>query len=134
MESKAKYYRPPKDCRECGDLFPSKDNKYFCSTKCKNTHNNREKRESEGPFKEKEKRLRHNYKVLKSLLDNPIVDIEDIPFELLDYEGFDFTSFTGVCHNEQTGGTVMCIYNLGLELTDEDSYALRFSDAAGELI
>lgn len=134
MQSNVKYYRPMKDCRGCGELFQSKDNKFFCNTKCKNTYNNRERRETSAVVRATNRMLRDNYSILEKLWNSPSLEF-DVPFLLLEHEGFDISYFTGVSENEETDGIIMWVYNLGIEFSEaEESIVLRIRDAAGNIL
>lgn len=133
MQTQSKYHRPMKECRECGELFPSKDNKHFCNTKCKNTYNNREQRERNAYLKPKNKVLRQNFSILRKLLESNVFSIDEIPKTLLLYEGFDFTVFTGV--SKQKGGreTITWVYSLGIVPNKGgESFTLCFWKVDGE--
>ena len=114
MQSNVKYHRPMKECLECTMLFKERGDKKFCSTKCKNTYHNREAREREAPYKEKNKVLKRNYQILRKLWCSDFYT-EGVPKKVLVYEGFDFTAFTGLTKNEKTKAKITWVYNLGLE-------------------
>ncbi len=83
-------------CINCGDTFVGRSDKKFCGDQCRNSYNNKIKREHEKLILDINKILRRNRKILKTF--NP-EGKTIIRREYLEKLGFDFRYHT---HNYKT--------------------------------
>ena len=82
---------------ECGNIFPGRENRIFCSIGCKAEHNNRKARRRKEKFSEIELILHRSFEALESLFSRH-------PDELytqkeLSEAGYDFRYCTHLVHN-----------------------------------
>ena len=88
-------------CLNCDDSYVGRSDKKFCSDQCRNTFNNKVKRENEKLILEINKTLRRNRKILKQF--NP-EGKTTIRREYLDKLGFNFNfhTHTFITNNNNT--------------------------------
>jgi len=102
-------------CKQCGEKIVGRIDKKFCDAQCRNSYNNKRKRESEKQIVEINRILRRNRKILKQLSPEGKTTIRK---EYLEKSGFDFRyhthSYTTIHNN-----TYKLCYEYGyLELID----------------
>ena len=105
-----------KTCLNCGEIIIGRTDKKFCSDQCRNTFNNKIKREHEKLILDINKILRHNRKILKQF--NP-EGKTTIKREYLGKMNFDFRYHTHTFKTKNENIYKFC-YEYGyLELDDE---------------
>ena len=114
----------PKKCPVCGITFHGRDNKDHCSKRC----TNKAYYQKNKPRKEKErqltKALRQNEGILQRLAER-CSNAHRVSINLLNYEGFDFTRYTGVGKADQGGATVYWLFTLGWSKNSDGTYCLH---------
>ena len=115
---------PPRKCKkpDCGLMFtPTDKRQEFCMPQHRIDHNNDLRTVREQPLKEFGKKLAHNLEVLKKI-HSSLAAIGQTSFrlQLLQYEIYNFGSFTDKTINKDTGNEIEWIYNYGLEVKDHD--------------
>ena len=103
-------------CAQCGNEILGRIDKTFCSTKCRNTYNNRQNKDATNLVRNINNRLRKNYRILSELNvgENPKVERK-----VLKKKGFDFEFFTSFLE-AKTGNKYYFVYDQGFsELTDD---------------
>jgi predicted nucleic acid-binding Zn ribbon protein len=102
-------------CLECGELFDGRSDKKFCSDQCRNTYNNKLKKDSNNMVRRINNILRKNRRVLKELNPNGKAKVQK---NLLVENGFNFDYLTNV-YQTKKGGMYKFCYDQGyIELED----------------
>lgn len=102
-------------CLECGDLFDGRSDKKFCSDQCRNTYNNRQKKDANNQMRKINNILRKNRRILEEL--NPHGKAKVQRALLLD-KGFSFDYLTNI-YETKKGGLYKFCYDQGyIELED----------------
>ncbi|MAZ27792.1 MAG: hypothetical protein CL868_12045 [Cytophagaceae bacterium] len=109
-----------KACPECGDKIIGRADKKFCSDSCRNSHNNRQNRDSKNLMRNINNKLRKNYRILETL--NPEDKTKVIQSKLAD-AGFDFNYFTSI-YTTKKGTVYYFVYDQGYLPLEGDFYAL----------
>lgn len=109
-----------KACPECGEKIIGRADKKFCSDSCRNSHNNRNNRDSKNLMRNVNNKLRKNYRILEVL--NP-EDKTKVPLAKLADAGFDFNYFTSI-YTTKKGTIYYFVYDQGYLPLDGDFYAL----------
>ncbi len=73
-------------CINCGDTFVGRSDKKFCSDQCRNSYNNKIKREHEKLILDINKTLRRNRKILKTFNPEGKTTIRREYLEKLDFD------------------------------------------------
>jgi len=103
------------NCLECGDKIVGRIDKKFCDAQCRNSYNNKVKRESEKRIIETNRILRHNRKLLKQLSPEGKTTIRKTFLEKL---GFNFNYHTHT-YTTVNNNTYKLCYEFGyLEVDD----------------
>ncbi len=91
-----------KECKVCGIAFRGRNDKQFCSTKCKNKHHYKGKKQ-DGIVVTIDKILHKNRSILQSLYEDepPKKDKLKLPKIVLTKLGFNFEYYTGTYLNTQ---------------------------------
>ncbi len=103
-------------CLNCEVEFVGRSDKKFCGDQCRNTYNNKIKREHEKLMMDINKILRKNRKILKTL--NPMGKTT-VRREYLDKMGFNFRYHTHTFTTKNKNEYKFC-YEYGYFLIDED--------------
>ena len=111
---------PQKQCLECGSVLFGRIDKKFCNDGCRNSYNNKQKREAGFYERKVNAILRKNRKILERL--NPNDKAKTTKEELL-FNGFNFYYFTNI-YTTQQGKTYYFVYDYGYLKLDNDEYAL----------
>lgn len=88
-------------CQNCGDNFVGRSDKKFCSDQCRNTFNNKVKRENEKLIVNINKALRKNRKILKQFNPEGKTTIRREYLEKLGFN-FNFHTHTFTTNNNNT--------------------------------
>ena len=105
-----------KICPNCGEIIIGRTDKKFCSDQCRNTYNNKVKRENEKLILVTNKILRRNRKVLKQFNPEGRTTIRKEYLEKMD---FDFRYHTHTFKTKNDNVYKFC-YEYGyLEIDDE---------------
>lgn len=107
-------------CLECGTPIRGRIDKKFCNDSCRNTYNNKSKREGEFYERKVNSILRKNKRILAKL--TPKEKSKTTKEELL-FNGFNFYYFTNVYKTKQ-GKIYYFVYDFGYLELDNDEYAL----------
>lgn len=114
---------PIKEKRYClndGKEIFGREDKMFCSNKCRNTYNNRQNKDATNLVRNINNRLRKNYRILTEL---NVVENAKVERKLLKKKGFDFEFFTSVL-DCKTGNRYYFVYDHGFCEIKEDMFLL----------
>ncbi len=109
-----------KTCSECGRNIAGRQDKRFCSDGCRNVHNNKINKDSNGFMRNINRLLRRNYRILKEL--NTRGESTASRIELVN-KGFDFEHFTSV-RTTKKGKTFYFLYDQGYHNLSDDAFML----------
>ncbi len=102
-------------CLQCGEKIVGRIDKKFCDAQCRNSYNNKRKRESEKQIVEINRILRRNRKILKQLSPEGKTTVRK---EYLEKSDFDFKYHTHTYTTTHNNTYKLC-YEYGyLELDD----------------
>ncbi len=107
-------------CLECETTLMGRIDKKFCNDSCRNTYNNKNKREAGFYERKVNSILRKNKRILVKL--NPLETSKTSKEEML-FNGFNFYYFTNIYKTKQ-GKTYYFVYDYGYLELDNDEYAL----------
>lgn len=96
-------------CQECGDLFEGRSDKRFCTDQCRNTFNNRLKKDSNNLMRNINNTLRKNRRILEGLNTKGKTKVHKST--LLD-KGFNFNYMTNQ-YQTKKGGLYKFCYDQG---------------------
>ncbi|MCF8368660.1 MAG: hypothetical protein K9G76_06425 [Bacteroidales bacterium] len=109
-----------KKCPECGFDIIGRADKVFCSDQCRNTFNNKLKRDSNNYVRRINNTLRKNRRILEEM--NPTGKMKVHKNKLLD-KGFNFDYYTNT-YITKAGKIYYFCYEHGYLPIEEDYYAL----------
>ena len=109
-----------KKCPECGFDIIGRMDKIFCSDQCRNTHNNRLKKDTNNYVRRINNILRKNRRILEAL--NPNGKSKAHKSKMLD-KGFNFDYFTNV-YKTKAGKVYYFCYEHGYLPVEDDYFAL----------
>ena len=92
-------------CKECGEQLFGRIDKKFCNEGCRNAFHNRKSRENYLSLRKVDAVLKKNYKLLKELHDNKIVQLSK---ERLVQMGFNFSYHTSSRKVPELGKCYYC--------------------------
>ena len=105
-----------KTCLECEAKIIGREDKKFCSDSCRNSYNNKLKRDSTNLMRNINSILRKNYNILSTTnLEGKI----NISKQKLINLGFSFEYFTNIL-NTKTGNTYYFIYDQGYKYLENE--------------
>jgi predicted nucleic acid-binding Zn ribbon protein len=107
-------------CLECGYEFFGRVDKKFCSDQCRNTYNNRLKRDVNNYVRNINNILRKNRRILESLNPKGKAKVHKTKLML---KGFNFDYFTNV-YRTKSGKIYYFCYEQGYLQLKDDYYAL----------
>jgi predicted nucleic acid-binding Zn ribbon protein len=107
-------------CLECGEPLVGRIDKKFCSDQCRNTYNNRKKRDVNNYMRRVDGILKKNRRILDSLVPG---DKHTVHKEMLTKQGFDFDYFTNI-YTTKTGKVYYFCYEMGYLPLGNDFYAV----------
>ncbi len=107
-------------CLECGYEIIGRSDKKFCSDQCRNTYNNRLKKDANNFVRNVNGVLRKNRRILAEL--NPDGKAK-VPFQKLKDKGFNFDYFTNM-YRTKAGKTYFYCYEYGYLPIENDYYFL----------
>ncbi|WP_339611305.1 hypothetical protein [uncultured Planktosalinus sp.] len=107
-------------CLECGDKVRGRADKKFCCDTCRNSYNNKFKKDSKNLVRNTNNTLRKNYRILEDL--NPEDKTKTTREKMLS-KGFDFNYFTSI-YTTKAGTVYYFIYDQGYLPLENDFYAL----------
>lgn len=108
-------------CIECGRSIAGRKDKKFCSTACKNAHNNRIGQQARQCRAIVEKRLSRNYRILESLMCEKV---ESVRLEDIAPIGFDSECLTEIRRNGLKHTECRC-YDIAYRKTDSRISRIR---------
>lgn len=109
-----------KTCLECDTLIRGRIDKKFCNDTCRNSFNNKNKRDAGFYERKVNAILRKNKRILEQL--TPREKAKTTKEELL-FNGFNFYYFTNIYQTKQ-GKTYYFVYDYGYLELDNEEYAL----------
>jgi len=109
-----------KKCPECGDEILGRSDKRFCSDQCRNTFNNRQKKDANNYIRNVNNILRKNRRTLADL--NPNGKSKASRNKLVE-KGFNFDYYTN-SYTTKTGKTYYYCYEFGYLPIEDDYYFL----------
>ncbi len=109
-----------KSCPECGEKLRGRTDKKFCSDYCRNTHHNKQNKETTNLIRNTNNLLRRNHRILEEL--NP-GDKTSVTRTKMLARGFNFEFFTNI-YTTKTGKQYFFIYDQGYLKLENDYYAL----------
>lgn len=109
-----------KKCPECGFDIMGRSDKVFCSDQCRNTYNNRLKKDANNYVRQVNYILRKNRRVLEEL--NPHGKSKAHKQKLL-AKGFNFDYYTNT-YTTKAGNVYYFCYEHGYLPIEDDQYAL----------
>lgn len=107
-------------CLECESIIRGRIDKKFCNDTCRNTYNNKIKREGEFFERKVNSILRKNKRILSKL--SPKGNLKTTKEELL-FNGFNFYYFTNIYKTKQ-GKIYYFVYDYGYIELNNDEYAI----------
>ncbi|MBC8321915.1 MAG: hypothetical protein H8E34_14495 [Bacteroidetes bacterium] len=111
-------------CKQCGEKIVGRLDKKFCDDLCRNSYNNKIKRENEKQIIEINRILRRNRKILKQLNPEGKTTIRK---EYLEKLNFDFKFHTHT-YTTSLGNTYKFCYEYGYLLLDVDKKILLINE------
>jgi predicted nucleic acid-binding Zn ribbon protein len=108
------------NCPECGYEIIGRSDKKFCSDQCRNTYNNRLKKDSNNYIRKISSILRKNRRILKEL--NPQGKIKIQKMKLVE-KGFNFNYFTNI-YRTKSGSVYRFCFEQGYLALKDDYFAL----------
>ena len=111
-------------CAQCGEEIFGREDKTFCSNKCRNTFNNRQNKDATNLVRNINNRLRKNYRILTEL---NVVENAKVERKILKKKGFDFEFFTSVL-DCKTGNKYYFVYDQGFTQLTEDVFLICRKD------
>jgi predicted nucleic acid-binding Zn ribbon protein len=107
-------------CPECGYEITGRSDKKFCSDQCRNTFNNRFKKDTNNYVRKVNSILRKNRRILTEL--NPTGKSKIHKKKLIE-KGFDFDYFTNI-YRTKTGNVYRFCYEQGFLALEDEMFAL----------
>ena len=105
-----------KTCLECEAKIIGREDKKFCSDSCRNSYNNKMKRDNTNLMRNVNNILRKNYSIL---CNSNIEGKTNISKQKLINLGFSFEYFTSIL-NTKTGNTYYFIYDQGYKYLEKE--------------
>jgi hypothetical protein len=105
-----------KNCAECGKTLVGRSDKKFCDAYCRNSYNNKVKREDEKYIQEVNRIIRRNRRILKHLCPEGKSVVRK---EILDQLGYKYNHFSGIYRTKL--GTYYFCYDYGMSPFKENS-------------
>lgn len=116
---------PAKKCKkpDCDIIFnPTNKRQEYCTTQHRIDHNNDLRALKEAPLKQLASKLTHNLEVLKKIhISLAFNNQNSFSIQLLQYELYNFGTYTDRSVNEGTGNEIEWVYNYGIEGKDINS-------------
>lgn len=84
---------PEVNCKNCGKPLIGRSDKKFCDSYCRNSYNNKHKRDDEKYIQQTNKQIRRNRRILKTLCPQGKAVVRK---ELLDKLGYNYGVFSGI--------------------------------------
>ena len=109
-----------RQCLQCHEPITGRSDKRFCGDQCRNIYNNQQRREHKRNVYKVNKRLLHNYSILKKL--NPS-DKTKVSRKKLEDAAFSFTYITSIYHTK-AGKTYYFVYDQGYMSLENGWYIL----------
>lgn len=109
-----------KSCIECGKKLLGRADKKFCGDYCRNSYNNKFKKDNKKLVRNINNALRKNYHILETL--NPEEKSKTTRSKLL-AKGFDFSLFTSI-YTTKIGTIYYFVYDQGYLPLEDDFFAL----------
>lgn len=111
-------------CLECGYELNGRSDKKFCSDQCRNTHNNRQKQDSNRYVRNISHVIRKNRRILESIAPSGKSKVHR---NRLLAEGFNFTFITNM-YTTTSGKTYYFCYEYGYLPLEEDIFIVVRKD------
>lgn len=113
-----------KFCPECGKEIVGRADKMFCSTSCRNNHNNKVNKDITNLMRNINNSLRKNYKILNELNAKDKITVSK---KILVKKKFEFNHFTSILESK-TGNTYYIVYDQAFQELKDDTFLITKID------